>query len=194
VNVQRCGLHSFTLADVPYACFDFAMFIFFGRMVVVVAWLLAAIGVEKGKPYCIWRVIAAFVPGVFYLGAALATTEWLAMPLLWFLAIGLDIVLHLVPSTIVWPWAYIPRHTHFTEERHAMVYIVALGEMIIAAGIPIDLALPEGGTIGQRYGVMFSVTILSFFLCIQNFVASDTAKLEHHGGKKLLFFFFFFFF
>ncbi len=63
VNVERCGLNSFTLADVPYPCFDFAMFIFAGRVVVVVAWLMAALGVEKGKAYCWWRVIAGLIPG-----------------------------------------------------------------------------------------------------------------------------------
>lgn len=40
---------------------------------------------------------------------------WLTMPVLWFVGIGLDIILHVVPSTIVWPFEYIPRHTHFTE-------------------------------------------------------------------------------
>lgn len=181
VNVQGCSLSSFTLADVPYPCFDFAIFIFCGRMVVTIAWLLAALGVEIGKPYCIWRVLAAAIPGFLYLGAAFAMNDWLAMPVLWFIGIGLDILLHLVPSTIVWPYEYIPRHTHFTEERHAMVYIVALGEMIIAAGIPIAIDIPIGRGVGERYAVMFSVVTLSFFLCIQNFVASDTAKLEHHG-------------
>lgn len=186
VNVQGCGLHSFTLADVPYPCFDFAIFIFCGRMVVVIAWALAALGVEIGRPYCIWRVIASFLPGVFYLGASLTMAQWLTMPVLWSIGIGLDIILHLVPSTIVWPWEYVPRHTHFTEERHGMVYIVALGEMIIAAGISIGKELPVGRTVGERYAVMFSVTTLSFFLCVQNFVASDTAKLEHHGGTHAL--------
>lgn len=66
------------------------------------------------------------------------------------------------------------------------MYIVALGECVIAAGIPILGDLPVGRTIGDRYGVMFSITIMSFFLCVQNFVASDTAKLEHNGGIHAL--------
>ncbi len=63
VNVERCGLSTFTLADVPYRCFDFALFIFCGRVVVVLAWLMAALGVSSGKAYCWWRVIAGLVPG-----------------------------------------------------------------------------------------------------------------------------------
>jgi low temperature requirement protein LtrA len=198
VNVQGCGLSSFTLADIPYPCFDFALFIFCGRMACVIAWIIAALGVHIGRAYCWWRVLAAAIPAFFYFGAMWTMNQWLTMPVLWFVGIGLDIVLHVVPSTIVWGAEYIPRHTHFTEgihgclcfscfscskkERHAMMYIVALGECVIAAGIPINYELPVGRTVGARYGVMFSVTILSFFLCVQNFVASDTAKLEHHGG------------
>lgn len=29
---------------------------------------------------------------------------------------------------------------------------------------------------------MMGITLLAYFLCIQNFIASDTAKLEHNGG------------
>ncbi len=36
-----------------------------------------------------------------------------------------------------------------------MMYIVALGECVIAAGIPVDVALPAGRSLGDRYGVMF---------------------------------------
>ncbi len=41
--------------------------------------------------------------------------QWLTMPVLWFVGIGLDMILHIVPSTVVWPFEYIPRHTHFAE-------------------------------------------------------------------------------
>jgi hypothetical protein len=124
VNVERCGLSTFTLADVPYRCFDFALFIFCGRMVVVLAWLMAAIGVSTGKAYCWWRVIAGMVPGVFYFASMWTMNQWLTMPVLWFVGIGLDIILHVVPSTIVWPFEYLPRHTHFTEGERLFVSLL----------------------------------------------------------------------
>ena len=191
VNVEGCPLDSFTQGDVPYgdSCYDFAIFISVGRICVTIAWLLAALGVTIGKEYSIWRTIAATVPGIFYFVAIFLMNDYLSMPVLWFLGIGLDVVLHLVPSTIVWPWPYIPRHTHYAEERHAMLYIVALGECVIAAGIPARVGLIINGvshSVADRYAAMLGVIILAFFLCIQNFIASDTAKLEHNGGTHAL--------
>lgn len=182
VNVEGCGLSSFTLGDVPYPCFDFALFISIGRFFVFTAWLIASIGTTVAREYCIWRALSAFLPLVFYFTAMFMQANWLVFPILWFIGIGLDIIMHVVPSTIVWPWAYIPRHTHFAEERHAMMYIVALGECVIAAGIPVRVDVPFGRTVQERYLAMFGIVFLSFALCIQNFIASDTAKLEHNGG------------
>lgn len=39
-----------------------------------------------------------------------------------------------------------------------MMYIVALGECVIAAGIPINDVLPLGRTVGERYAAMFAVS------------------------------------
>lgn len=179
------------MGDVPYgdgACFDFALFINVGRAVVTIAWAVAAVGVIPGygKEYCIYRTFAALLPGIFYFASLFTMNDYLAMPILWTIAIGLDIILHVVPSTIVWPWPYVPRHTHFSEERHAMLYIVSLGECVIAAGVPARVGLPLGRTVSERYGAMLGITIMAYFLCIQNFIASDSAKLEHNGGTHAL--------
>ena len=187
MNVDGCPLNSFTTADVPYgngACFDFSAFISIGRCFVVIAWSVAALGVSPkfGKEYCIYRAFAALLPGICYFLTLFFMDTYQPLPILWSLGIGLDIILHVVPSTIVWPYIYIPRHTHYTEERHAMLYIVATGECVIAAGIAVREHLPVGGSVLYRYLAMLGVVLLTFFLVFQNFVASDSAKLEHNGG------------
>lgn len=67
-----------------------------------------------------------------------------------------------------------------------MLYLIALGECVIAAGVAIEQALPLNRTGSERYGAMISITVLTFSLAVSAFVASDTAKLEHHGGVHAL--------
>jgi hypothetical protein len=186
VNIEGCPLNSFTVADVPYPCGDFSIFICVGRACVLIAWLLAALGTQVAKPYCFWRVLAAGLPLCFYFASIFVQTSWLAMPILWCVAIGLDVVLHFIPSTTMWRSEYIPRHTHYAEERHAMLYVLALGECVIAAGVPVRDALPFGRTVVERYGAMLAISLLSFMLAFSAFIATDTAKLEHAGGAHAL--------
>ena len=89
---EPCRLDSLNSQDVPYGCAGFSLSIYFGRLIMCVAWVTPAlIGYGGGERYLIWKGVASSVPGTFYLLCFFFDSNYVVLPVLWFFAMGLDV-------------------------------------------------------------------------------------------------------
>ena len=179
VNFNSCDLELLDDADGPLYCGSFAFFIACGRLFVSAAWLVAAIfnsqphhAGGKGQGYLSWKVLCGVGPAVLYLTCVFLNSSGVAWPVVWFLGVGLDIVVNAVPSSFLWMDREWPRHARYTEERFGMLHVISLAEVVISVVLP-RVTEPQ---YTERYTDVTLIFVVVFVLALYSFVVTDTAS------------------
>ncbi len=186
INFLECRMvGTISTPIVLSSCFSFGIFLFLGRCVLATTWFVAALTNARGRSFLAWKTVCVFVPGVLYWsGAFVSRWQPLLLPILWFVALSLDILLNFVPSSFVWLDREWPRHPRYTEERHGLLQLIALAEVVISVVMPRS-AVSSWYT--DRYTDVTLVLVLIFVLALWNFVVCETGKsVESHGGMHAL--------
>jgi hypothetical protein len=167
------------------SCFSFGVFLYLGRCILTATWFVAALTNARGRPFLVWKTVCAFVPGTLYWsGAFVARWQPMLLPILWFVGVGLDVFLNFVPSSFLWIDHEWPRYVRYTEERHGMLQLIALAEVVVSVVMPRS-AVSAWYT--DRYTDVTLVLVLVFVLALWSFVVCETGKsVESHGGMHAL--------
>ncbi len=100
VNFTRCHINSGLMT---LQCSQFAFFIGLGRLILAGGWMISILvtyGSRRGQGWLVWKLLSCLVSAMLYLVCMfLDGTSW---EVLWFLAIGVDLVLLAVPNSFVW--------------------------------------------------------------------------------------------
>lgn len=176
MNFNHCNLELLDQTDGPMYCGSFAFFIACGRFFASAAWLVAALfqtqDSNRGHWYLSWKVLCGVLPALLYFLCALIDSSSLAWPVIWFLAVGIDIVMNAVPSTFVWMDCEWPRHARYTEERFGMLHVISLAEVVISIVLP-RVTEPQ---YTERYTDVTLIFVMIFVLALYSFVVTDSAS------------------
>lgn len=181
VNVSSCSILDATSINRLYACSAFALFIFMGRLILACAWLFAALSYKGGRGYLTWKIVSTFVPGTVYWSAIfLASINWVLLPTFWFIGIGLDILLNFIPTSFFWDSRNWMRHPRYSEERHGMLQVGAMAEIVLSVLFP---RIQSSNTI---FSDMTLLLVLVFIFAMWSFVVGESSKVERNGGHHAL--------
>ncbi len=177
VNFSRCQLP--TSSSLILQCGSFAFFVGIGRFVVACAWVVAVLSTHRSRPdgqsFLLWKVLSCLLPGTLYLVCMFLNSNMMAWEVLWFVAVGLDLVLVFVPSSFFWFDQHWPRQAHYTEERYGMLHVVSLAEVAVALMLPRDYD-EIFDVFVDRYTDVALVLGLVFVLALWSFVVCETSR------------------
>jgi hypothetical protein len=186
VNFARCHL-SGEIATLQ--CSQFAFFVGLGRLVVAGGWFVAVlIASDKSQTWLMWKLLSCiFSSTLYFVCMFLSGMAW---EILWFVAIGIDVVLLAVPNSFLWMDKTWPRFLNScgmstiffffalnrgvqsTEDRFGMVHVVSLAEVAIAIVLPrsmdnfTDILLVDRFTdVGLVLGLVFVLALWEFVVC-----------------------------
>jgi hypothetical protein len=192
VNFSRCHIDA---GVTSLQCSQFAFFVGLGRLIIGGGWVIAVLvtfGGRRSQTWLFWKLVACILSSVLYLVCMFVDkTAW---EIVWFFAIGIDVVLLFVPNSFVWmddSWPRFGRRLFFfvfgfdcgnkrsaqaTEDRFGMVHVVSLAEVAIAIILPRGLDNLADLLQRERFTDVALVLALVFVLALWEFVVCESSK------------------